>query len=530
MPRLQLKKNLCAALAAILISANFTSDHAVAADSLGNLPDLGDAASADLSAQDEKQLGRLIMRDYRGYGVVNSDPEITAYLNELGRNIVLAAGESPANFEFFLVTNSAINAFALPGGYIGVHTGLLAAARTESELASVLAHEVGHVTQRHIARMFGQQKQTNLVAAAAMIAAILVASSNPQAAQGIAAAGAGYQIDQQLGFSRDAEREADRVGYNTLVSAGFDPNGMVSFFERLQQGSRFYGNDAPEYLRTHPLTTARIADIRNRVGDKAPLRPDTGNLSFELIRMKAAVYADQTTQQLSDRLESLNNPNLQLPFSDPVALQYGRSLVLRKLGKNQEALDQVTKAIGSATKRIAQAGRTTPTPLMLSGLRLAILVDLRLALNKGERSPVRTVSNLNSDDAELLTTLQAFRSSYGDSAITRGIYARGLIAMGLYETAQTYLRQFSVVLRSDPVIYELLAECSFALGNLGEHHLNLAQHYAAKGAYFPAVEQTEIALRYTKDNYYLTSEIQSKQRQYKMLAEESRRQLEKFSN
>ncbi|MDX1669212.1 MAG: M48 family metalloprotease, partial [Limnobacter sp.] len=210
--------------------------HALA-NGISNLPSLGDGSGSDLSVQDEKRLGELIMRDYRAYGGVANDPAINAYLNRLGGRIVQAAGESPSNFEFFLVANSSINAFALPGGYIGVHTGLLASSRTEGELASVLAHEVGHVTQRHIARMYGQQKNTSLVAAAAMIAGLLVAGTNPQAAQGILAASAGYQIDRQLSFSRDAEREADRVGFTTLVRAGYEPENMVTFFNRLQQGT-----------------------------------------------------------------------------------------------------------------------------------------------------------------------------------------------------------------------------------------------------------------------------------------------------
>jgi len=228
MMRLDFRKSVASVLCSTLLLSSMLSPIAHA-DGLNNLPSLGDAGGAELSVQDERRLGALIMKDYRAFGAVNTDLEITAYISRLGNKIVQAASESPSNFEFFLVTDKSVNAFAMPGGYIGVHTGLIAASQTESELASVLAHEVGHVTQRHIARRFGQQKQTSLVATAAMIAALLVAGSNPQAASGLMAAGAGYSIDQQLSFSRDAEREADRVGFLTLQQAGFDTQGMVDF-------------------------------------------------------------------------------------------------------------------------------------------------------------------------------------------------------------------------------------------------------------------------------------------------------------
>jgi len=160
--RFDFRKSVASVLCSVLMLSSSLSP-AVYADGLSNLPSLGDAGGAELSVQDERRLGALIMKDYRTFGAVNADPEVTAYITRLGNKIVQAASESPSNFEFFLVTDKSVNAFAMPGGYIGVHTGLIAASQTESELASVLAHEVGHVTQRHIARRFGQQRQSSLV-------------------------------------------------------------------------------------------------------------------------------------------------------------------------------------------------------------------------------------------------------------------------------------------------------------------------------------------------------------------------------
>ncbi|WP_370261482.1 M48 family metallopeptidase [Limnobacter sp.] len=492
---------------------------------VNNLPSLGDAGSTELSVQDERRLGALIMKDYRAFGAVNTDPEITAYLSRLGSRIVQAASESPSNFEFFLVTDKSVNAFAMPGGYIGVHTGLIATARTESELASVLAHEVGHVTQRHIARRFGEQRQSSLVATAAMIAALLVAGSNPQAATGIMAAGAGYSIDQQLAFSRDAEREADRVGFVTLQRAGYDPQGMVDFFGRLQQASRLYENNAPAYLRTHPLTTERIADIRNRAGleGSGARAGNTTNLEFELFRVKSLVYGERTNQQLSDRLQSFGRVNEQEAIADPIAREYGRSLVLERMGRAQEAAESAGKAVDmfNASQSLV---KTSAPPLLLASQRLRTELNTKLPSASspiGDRPP-RDLASLNTDEMDLYKHLTQFREQYRVDVSVRVLYAEGLQRLGLFALSDAYLREQVQVYRSNSQMFEMLSLSSAALGRPADHHLYLAQSYALRGAYLPAIEQTEIAKRFASGNYYLLAEIDAKQREYKRKADEER--------
>ena len=167
-----------------------------------------------------------------------------------------------------MVRDPMLNAFALPGGFIGVHSGLMIAAQNESELAGVLAHEIGHVSQRHIARMLGNQKDSLAIQIGALLLAILASraggTSGGDLAQAAIMGGQAAAIQQQLNFSREAEREADRVGFVTLVNASFDGRGIEQFFGRLQQGSRLYEGTAPAYLRTHPLTVERICDMQNR--------------------------------------------------------------------------------------------------------------------------------------------------------------------------------------------------------------------------------------------------------------------------
>lgn len=522
-----LRRSVLGGLAAVMFGSMLSFAQA---DAFNNLPSLGDAGEADLSVQDEKRLGALIMRDYRTFGAVNSDLEITAYLTRLGARIVQAAGEQPSNFEFFLVTDRALNAFAMPGGYIGVHTGLIATARTEDELASVLSHEVGHVVQRHIARSFAKQKQASMVATAAAIAALLAAGGgNSQAAMGALSAGAGYAADQQLSFSRDAEREADRVGLQTLRQAGFDPQGMIDFFGRLQTASRLYENNAPVYLRTHPLTSARIADIRSRVGLGAQSKggQQPAPLSFELIRMRALVFGDTTKQQLTDRLKNLAAPNAQEGFTNPMALAYGRSLVLSNLERTSEALKAVQSAIDQFNQSVGGDKGKAQVPQLLQSQRLEMTLDMSFPASAlaVERVKPTTQAELNNKEKAMLADLEAYLAQFKSDLTARLLYADGLQRLGLFQQADNDLKEWAQIYRSNPRVFDLLAQSELALGREAEYHLYLAQAYNARAAYLPAIEQADIAKRLAKGNYYLLAEIDDKQREYKRKADEERQYL-----
>lgn len=508
-----------------------------AQNGLSNLPSLGDAGGADLSVQDERLLGELIIKDYRAFGSVVNDGLINAYLNRLGERIVIAAGESPEDYEFFLVADPAVNAFALPGGFIGVHTGLIKAARSEDELASVLAHEVAHVSQRHIARLFGRQKEASLVSTAAIIAAVLVASSNPQAAQGLATAGAGYQIDQRLAFTREVEREADRVGYNTLVQAGFETKAMVSFFGRLQQNSRLYENNAPAYLRTHPLTTERIADIQNRVGLEnsrteliEQMKPE---LSFDLIRMRSLIYDDKTGQQLRDRTEALTSPQAleQMSFFYPETLQYGLSLVYEKQNDVDKALSLINEVIDQQNQAVSVVRKTSvKVPLPLAAQQFRLLIKQRIALN-GSLDAIgknRTQDELNQSDQTLLIKLMRYKKDYSDSLLPKIQYAKGLQSMGLFADSEKFLRDLVLIAGSQVEIYELLARAELVLGDKAEHHLLLARAYDTQGAYRAAIEQTQIAKRFADDQFYLKSEIEAFEKKLKQKVDRERKAAESF--
>lgn len=250
-----------------------------------DLPNLGDVSQNAMSPLEENKLGEQIMLDIRQDPSYFDDPEVTEYLNNLGYRLVSASPDNTLDFHFFTIRDNTLNAFALPGGYIGVHTGLIVAAQSESELASVLAHEIGHVVQHHLARMLARQQQNTLPTMAALAVAVLAARSNPQVSQAAMATAQAASVQTQLDFTREHEREADRVGLQILSKAGFDTRAMPAFFERLQRASRLYENNAPTYLRTHPLTSERIADIDNRVAEM-PYKQVRDSLDFQLLRAK----------------------------------------------------------------------------------------------------------------------------------------------------------------------------------------------------------------------------------------------------
>jgi beta-barrel assembly-enhancing protease len=271
------------------------------------LPALGDAASEHLAVNDEKRLGDLIMRDIRRDPAYLDDAVLQDYIEQLWSPLLAAARRQGqigpeldgAGFAWrpFLVRDASVNAFALPGGHVGVHLGLIAITRQPDELVSVLAHELTHVTQRHIARSIESAQKIGPVGLAAMLLGVLVASrGNIDGAQALLAGGQAAIIQGQLNFSRDMEREADRIGFAIMEGAGYSPAAMASMFEKLGAANRLNDSGAFPYLRSHPLTAERIADARDRAAALPPA--GTPPLLHELMGARAQVLMDPTTATL----------------------------------------------------------------------------------------------------------------------------------------------------------------------------------------------------------------------------------------
>ncbi len=324
-------------IAAIACTALLVNPLAWADELEDSLPDIGSPADTVLTKQQELQIGRSIYKSLRDTGRVMSDPEIQEYIQDVGQKLAANAQDGEFSFRFFVVDDPAINAFALPGGYIGVHSGLILATAKESELAGVLAHEIAHVTQRHISRAIYANQRMSILTMAAMLGAILVgaATGNSDVAQGTLAAAQGFSIQQQINFTRENEYEADRVGVGILASAGFDPQGMPSFFETIGRQSGPLAAQVPEFLRTHPVTVNRIAETRSRAAEY-----NVDNVQdaagYSLSRARLLLLTAATPEQALERfLGDARNPDR----ADELGTRYGLALARLQLGDAERALE-----------------------------------------------------------------------------------------------------------------------------------------------------------------------------------------------
>ncbi len=471
------KKRLASLLLCVLVLPRAFAD---------GLPDLGDVGSADLSPQAERRIGEQAMREIRWREAAYlDDVEVEGYLNRLGQRLVAATAPSGVDFSFFAVSDPTLNAFALPGGFIGVHTGLVLAAGTESELASVLGHEIAHVTQRHIARMVGNQGRSGMVMLASMIVAILAASSNPQAAEAAIATGQATALQSQLAYTRDFEREADRNGLMTLQAAGFDVRGMPAFFERLQRNSRLYENNAPAYLRTHPLTSDRITDMENRVQGLG-YRQVPDSLEFRLVQAKLLALQGSAAQAARDLETRLKGK------PDDVSLRYGLTRALLRSG-------QLTEARAS----MAVLKRNPPAAPMVDAL------DAELLAASGDHAAAAA----------------RYREGLKRHPLSRSLaygMADELIAAGQAAAASDLLRKDIVSAPDDYRLWSLLGKAELARGSRAGRHRAQAEVYRLQGSLPAAVEQLELAQRAGDADFYTLSAVDARLRELRMRLKQER--------
>ncbi len=446
-----------------------------------SLPDLGDSSQADMSPQDERRIGESIMREIRRDPDYVDDPEIRDYVQSIGYRLVAASGETRQEFEFFVVRDKTVNAFAMPGGFIGVHTGLLLAAQTESEFASVLGHEIAHVLQRHMARQYDAQNKIAKVSLVGMLLGLLAARSNPQVAQAAIIAGQAAPAAVFLNYSRDFEREADRVGYQLLDGAGFDTAGMPGFFERLQKSTRLYENNAPTYLRTHPLTTERIADMQNRQAS-APYRQRPDSMEFQLVRAKVRA-ADGAPQEAE---AFFRTALAEKRFANEAAVHYGYAAAAARAKDWKIAETEI-----NAARKLS-----SPQP-MLESLAARIKAD-------------------SGDPAGAEKILAAARSTFPDSVSIKLEQAEMLQRLGRNKEAAALLEDLAKGGRMrEPRIYQMLAKSYAALGQRTQQHRALAEGYFLQGSLPAAIEQLQFAQAASDTDFYTLSAIDARLRELK---------------
>ena len=299
------------------------------------LPDIGNPAGAVITESDEYRLGAQIVQSLRDQKAILEDPEVTEYLQTLGNRLAAQAPDGERHFTFFAVREGTINAFALPGGFIGVNYGTVLASRNESELASVIGHEIAHVTQRHIARTIRAQSQQSIAQTAAILAAVLIGAmaGGGGAMEGAIAIAQGAAAQQQVNFTRANEYEADRVGIGFVAGAGFDPGAMGSFFEQMSRREGLAGQYVPEMIQTHPVNANRIAEARARAAQYDHPKAIESS-TYECIRERLRVITAEKDSDIAARYAKETQA-----VKGSLGQRYGTALALMASGKNQEAAE-----------------------------------------------------------------------------------------------------------------------------------------------------------------------------------------------
>jgi beta-barrel assembly-enhancing protease len=445
---------LLISLTACLVTA------AAAASPHQHLPDIGSPADTVFTRGQADQIGRTIVHQLRQQGAVLEDPEVADYISTLGHRISTHAHEGEHRFNFFVVNDDAINAFALPGGYIGINSGLITTTRSESELAGVLAHEIAHVTQKHIARRISATSNTSILATAAVLAAIMLGAGGDMVPAAIMSA-QGLAIQDQINYTRQNEYEADRVGLHFLAQAGFDPMGMPSFFETLSRDAGSPGSRAPEFLQTHPLSSARIAETRNRA-ERTEVQEVIESPSYALVRARIlALNARSANDALARFRAALEREG---DRATP-ATRYGWALSLQRAGRHDEAVPVLERLLGE-----------DETVVMFHS---ALGETLILAGRPDEGLDVFERASL------LFPRNRPLTVRYGEA----------LIRTGHFDRAHALLLDLFNNVRPTPPQVRLIANAADSAGQTAEALYYMSEYHLLTGQLEMALEKLRLALR-----------------------------------
>ena len=424
-----------------------------------DLPEMGDSAGTLISPQEEKQLGEAFFRSLHQQVDINQDSEIQQYIQNIGEKLVSHSDTPAYPFHFFVVMENAINAFAGPGGYIGVNSGLILMTEAESELASVMAHEIAHVTQRHLYRSYEASSRLSIPMVAATLGAILLGTQSGAAGQAAIMAIQAGSVQFQINFTREHEEEADRVGMQTLSQSVFDPRSMPTFFERLQQSTRYAGQNVPEFLRTHPVTASRISDSRGRA-DNYPYKQYPDSLAYQLIKTKLQVLLSVDNDETRTLLQAKLNQGL--PEQRTVA-NYGLGLVALKTQNFAQAESIFQELVQQFPVQPHYSAALARTALEANNYKVALERYQKLSRQFPENDSIKIE------------------------------YVGALLKAGEPNNAKNVLLQLSQKTQSSPIFSQLLAQIYGDLNQPAESHRYLADYYFAMGETQQAILQIRLA-------------------------------------
>jgi predicted Zn-dependent protease len=443
-----------------------------------DLPDFGDSAGSIVSPEYERRLGKMFLNQIRHYAHINKDPEVESYIQSLGNQLASYSDDNEQPFTFFVVNNPGINAFAGPGGMIGMNSGVILNSENESELAAVMAHEISHVTQRHLARQFEEASKYSLINAAALIGAVLVGIQNPEAGAAAISAIGGLSAQNKANFTRANEQEADRIGMQLLARAGYNPRSMPAFFEKLQQLSRYSQSAAPEFIRTHPLTTSRIADTRARA-EEFPIDEFTNTHPYELTKYKLFVNSSKTAKEAAKfLLDELNRSNLsdkeKLPIRYGLAYAY---IYNREFARAEQQLEHLLRNNSDDVAYLLLAAKLQTTQ-----------------------------SNYNA-------AFDIFKKAYGlypDYRPAVIAYSRALLDTRKGKEARDVLKKYERHYQHDLDTYSLLGQAEAMLGNEVETAILQSEYYFLAGSTKLALDKLVFIKQQYQIDYYQEQRVNAR--------------------
>ena len=447
--------------------------------SLANeLPDLGDYSESVIGAHEENIIGTQILQQVYQSDTVINDVEVEDYLYKLTNKLVKASDYSGSGITFFIVNDSSINAFAMLGGVIGVHTGLILSASSESELASVLSHEIAHITQRHVARMIGKLQKDSFKSYLGLGLALLLARSNPELAKGALAVSQALGMQTLLDFTRANEKEADRVGIKILHKAGFDVRGSIDFFRTLQKGNRHSIGAAPSFLRTHPITSERISDIEDRLAEY-PYKQRVDDPSFHFVKSKIRVFL-QDKKSIKKQLEiNIKNKSYVSEMGERYALSYAYL-------RNENFSEAQNELKWIKDKKIENP--------------MIDLLNIEILLKKGD-------INL-----AYLAMKKALMKYPNYRAFVYKL-ANYYIEVGSIKEAIELLQNYILIFRTDSNLYKLIAKAYSLDSKQLLQYESLAEAFYYKYNLSEAIAQMDMAVRAKDGNFYEKSRVEARLKQ-----------------
>lgn len=461
---------LAVSIAAISLSS-------IAQSSRVNLPELGNSASDVLSNKEEREYAASLIRQMRAYELLVEDPLINDFFSDMGYSLASRSDEPTTAFSFVVLDQPVINAFAAPGGVIALHSGLILLAETQDEVAGVLSHEIAHITQLHMYRAFEKGKTMSVIAMLAMLGLILVSGGNGDVVTGAVMGAQGMVAQAQINFTRHNEIEADRVGIRTLSAAGYDPQGMADFFEKMGQTTRANGEGPPEFLRTHPVSVNRIAEAKDRIRNLPPVEADEGR-QFFIVQARLRALLEDNPKKAIKFFES----ELEKPLTDAKrnGNLYGLAIARQKNAEFDQAVALLSGLLEKEPSRLAFQ------------LQMA---DLQLQMGENEQA-IAALSDLYHN----FPGNQAIAIEYGQALLEQN-------NTELAETASRVLRQQILKRKTDPELYALYARAASISGDEVRAIEAIAESYYQRGNTEEAITQLESLAKRADLDYYQRARV-----------------------